>query len=111
MSDVAIVGIGIHPFGRHEGVTGRAQGAAAARDPLRDAGVCYGLGEWYGETGLMVTTQFFAMKIRRYLHDNDIDPHVLSVIAARHTATALSTRTRGAVRQCRGGDRVVDDGE
>ena len=34
----------------------------------------YGLGEWYGETGLMVTTQFFAMKIRRYLHDHDIDP-------------------------------------
>jgi acetyl-CoA acetyltransferase len=162
MSDVAIVGIGIHPFGRHEGVSGRAQGAAAARDALRDAGVgwsdmqfavggsdaagnadalvadlgltgiefvnvangCatggsalamadrairsgaydvgmtigfdkhppgafnaepaqYGLGEWYGETGLMVTTQFFAMKIRRYLHDHDIDPQVLSVIAAK----------------------------
>jgi acetyl-CoA acetyltransferase len=162
MSDVAIVGIGIHPFGRHEGVSGRAQGAAAARDALRDAGVgwsdmqfavggsdaagnadtlvadlgltgiefvnvangCatggsalamadrairsgaydvgmtigfdkhppgafnaepaqYGLGEWYGETGLMVTTQFFAMKIRRYLYDYEIDPHVLSVIAAK----------------------------
>jgi acetyl-CoA C-acetyltransferase len=162
MSDVAIVGIGIHPFGRHDGVSGRAQGAVAARDALRDAGIgwsdmqfafggsdaagnadalvadlgltgiefvnvangCatggsalamadrairsgaydvgmtigfdkhppgafnaepaqYGLGEWYGETGLMVTTQFFAMKIRRYLHDHGIDPHVLSVIAAK----------------------------
>ncbi len=28
--DVAIVGIGIHPFGRHPGVSGRAQGAYAA---------------------------------------------------------------------------------
>jgi acetyl-CoA acetyltransferase len=44
MSDVAVVGIGIHPFGRHDGVSGRAQGAAAARDALRDAGVGYGLG-------------------------------------------------------------------
>ena len=27
--DVAIVGIGMHPFGRHEGVTGMEQGAVA----------------------------------------------------------------------------------
>lgn len=27
MTDVAIVGIGMHPFGRTEGVTGREQGA------------------------------------------------------------------------------------
>lgn len=27
----------------------------------------WGLPEWYGETGLMVTTQFFAMKLRRYM--------------------------------------------
>ena len=26
--DVAIVGIGMHPFGRHEGVSGMEQGAA-----------------------------------------------------------------------------------
>ncbi|MBW6496224.1 MAG: thiolase family protein [Burkholderiaceae bacterium] len=26
----------------------------------------WGLPDWYGETGLMLTTQFFAMKIRRY---------------------------------------------
>jgi len=160
--DVAIVGVGIHPFGRTDGVSGREQGAFAARAALRDAGIdwadvqaafggsyaagnadalvadlgltgiefvnvlngCatggsslamaarsirsgaydvamaigfdkhppgafnsdpseYGLGQWYGESGLMLTTQFFAMKIQRYLHDHDIDPEVLSTIAAK----------------------------
>ena len=37
--DVAIVGIGIHPFGRHEGVSGLAQGAFAVRQALADAGI------------------------------------------------------------------------
>jgi acetyl-CoA acetyltransferase len=160
--EVAIVGVGIHPFGRTEGVTGRQQGAIAARAALRDAGIgwddvqvafggsyaggnadalvadlgltgiefvnvlngCatggsalamadrairsgaydvamaigfdkhppgafnsdpaeYGLGAWYGASGMMVTTQFFAMKIQRYLHEHDIDPAVLSAIAAK----------------------------
>ena len=35
--DVAIVGIGIHPFGRHEGVTGMEQGAIAIRKACEDA--------------------------------------------------------------------------
>src|SRR4051794_41856169 len=39
MTDVAIVGLGIHPFGRHEGVTGLEMGAAAARLALDDAGI------------------------------------------------------------------------
>ena len=39
--DVAIVGIGIHPFGRHEGVSGRQQGAHAVRQALKDAGVSW----------------------------------------------------------------------
>ncbi|HVX19098.1 MAG TPA: thiolase family protein [Acidimicrobiales bacterium] len=162
MPDVAIVGIGMHPFGRTDGVSGRAQGAVAARAALRDAGCAwrdmqfafggssdagnadalvndlgltgiefvnvvngcatggsalamatraiasgeydlgmavgfdkhprgafnaspadYGLDDWYGEVGLMVTTQFFGVKIQRYLHDHDIDPAVLSLIAAK----------------------------
>jgi acetyl-CoA acetyltransferase len=37
--DVAIIGIGIHPFGRTEGVTGLEQGVVAARKALDDAGV------------------------------------------------------------------------
>lgn len=40
--DVAIVGIGIHRFGRTEGMSGRAQGAAAARAALADAGIDWG---------------------------------------------------------------------
>ena len=38
MSDVAIIGIGIHPFGRHE-LSGMEQGAVAARAAMADAGI------------------------------------------------------------------------
>lgn len=34
--DVAIIGIGIHPFGRTEGVSGLEQGVVAARQALKD---------------------------------------------------------------------------
>ena len=159
---VAIVGIGIHPFGRTPGVSGRAQGARAARVALADAGIEWadvqfafggshaaggadslvsdlgltgvpfinvangcgtggsaliaarsailsgehdlglvvgfdkhppgaidtdpaslGLGDWYGETGLMLTTQFFAMKIQRYLHQHGISTDTLAAVAAK----------------------------
>ncbi len=169
-SDVAIVGIGIHPFGRHDGVSGMAMGAHATRAALADAGVQWtdlqfayggslasmlpgnegsgtadtlvnelgltglqfinvangcatagsalaasvqaiasgqfdlglavgfdkhprgmfnadpassGLPQWYGELGFMVTTQFFAMKINRYLHDHDISEEALAKVAAK----------------------------
>src|SRR5262249_27947000 len=151
MSDIAIIGAGIHPFGRHPGVSGLEMAAVAARAALRDAGVgweqidfaaggsdsagnadttvsvlgltgvpvinakngCatggsalitahamlssgsaetalvvgfdkhppgafnplpeeWGIGSWYGEDGLMLTTQFFAMKIRRYMAQHGI---------------------------------------
>lgn len=161
-ADVAIVGIGIHPFGRTPGVSGRAQGAYAARGALADAGIEWadiqfafggsysagdadslvsdlgmtglpfinvsngcgtggsaltaacdsirsgrhdlgivvgfdkhppgafnedpenlGLGAWYGETGMMVTTQFFAMKIQRYMHTHGIQQSTLAEVAAK----------------------------
>jgi acetyl-CoA C-acetyltransferase len=160
--EVAIVGIGIHPFGRHDGVSGRAMGVHAVREALADAAAgwsdvdfafggskdggnadtmvadlgltglqfvnvrngcatggsalvsaynairagagdlgvvvgfdkhppgafgsdpaAYGLGAWYGETGLMVTTQFFAMKIQRYMHDHGITGAALARVAAK----------------------------
>ncbi len=160
--DVAIVGIGIHPFGRHEGVSGRAQAVQAVREALADAGTewsrmqfafggssaagnadtlvselgltglpfinvengCatggsaltladttiragafdlgiaigfdkhprgafnadpaeWGIGSWYGETGLMLTTQFFGMKIQRYMHDHGITTSTLAKVAAK----------------------------
>ena len=160
--NVAIVGIGIHPFGRHPGVPGLAQGAHAVRQALADAGVGWadvecafggsmaagnadtmvsdlgltglpfvnvhngcatggsalamadrairsgdhdlvlavgfdkhppgafnadpeasGLGRWYGETGLMLTTQFFAMKIQRYMDEHGISAATLAKVAAK----------------------------
>ncbi|MEO8267447.1 MAG: thiolase family protein [Ilumatobacteraceae bacterium] len=43
----------------------------------------YGIGEWYGEDGMMVTTQFFGMKIQRYLADHDLDPRLLAELSAK----------------------------
>lgn len=159
---VAIVGIGIHPFGRTEGVSGMDQGAVAARAALKDAGVdwrdiqvayggseaagnadtivaklgltgipfmnvkngCatggsaliaaadtiqagqydlglvlgfdkhprgafdpdpadWGLDAWYGQTGMMLTTQFFAMKIQRYMAEYGISAGTLAKVAAK----------------------------
>ena len=43
----------------------------------------YGIGEWYGQTGLMLTTQFFGMKIQRYMHEYGISREVLAKVAAK----------------------------
>jgi acetyl-CoA acetyltransferase len=159
---VAIIGVGIHPFGRTPELTGMEQGAHAAQMALRDAGVewkdiqfacggsyssgnaeaisnvlgltglpftnilngcatggssllsaCkeirsgdadiglvvgfdkhgrgafnappseYGLADWYGEAGFMVTTQFFATKIQKYMHDHGISADTLARVAEK----------------------------
>ena len=166
--DTAIVGIGIHPFGRFEGMTGLDMGVYAARQALRDAGVEWrdlqfatggslgqalgdgasadtmvgrlgltgiefvnvangcatagtalstacnfisagiydiglvvgfdkhrrgafdpdpssaGHGAWYGDVGMMLTTQFFAQKINRYMHDYGISESTLAKVAAKN---------------------------
>ena len=51
----------------------------------------YGLPEWYAEQGMMVTTQFFALKIRRYLHDYGLDPKLLAEVAAKALRNAAIT--------------------
>ncbi len=160
--DVAVVGLGIHPFGRHPGVSGLEMAARAARAALADAGIgweqvdfaaggsdaagnadttvsvlgltgvpfinvkngCatggsalttahamlaagsaetalvvgfdkhppgafnplpeeWGIGSWYGETGLMLTTQFFAMKIQRYMAEHGISESTLAKVAEK----------------------------
>ena len=160
--DVAVVGLGIHPFGRHPGVSGLDMAAHAARAALKDAGLgwdeidfaaggsdaagnadttvsvlgltgvpfinvkngCatggsalitahamlssgsaevalvvgfdkhppgafdarpedWGIGSWYGETGLMLTTQFFAMKIQRYMGEHGISEKTLAQVAVK----------------------------
>jgi acetyl-CoA acetyltransferase len=173
---VAVVGVGIHPFGRHPGVSGLDMAAVAARAALGDAGLgwgevefasggsdaagnadttvsvlgltgvpfinvrngCatggsalatahamlssgaadtalvvgfdkhppgafdprpedWGLGAWYGETGLMLTTQFFAMKIRRYMAEHGISESTLAKVAAK--AFANGARNPNAWRR------------
>ncbi|QSR24409.1 acetyl-CoA acetyltransferase [Nocardioides aromaticivorans] len=43
----------------------------------------WGLPVGYGEAGLMVTTQFFAVKIARYLRQHDLPESLLASIAAK----------------------------
>lgn len=160
--DVAIVGIGIHPFGRTPARSGLQQGAFAARQALEDAGVgwkdmqfgfggsvsagnadalvnelgltgipfvnvangcatggsslisaynaiksgefdiglvtgfdkhergafnadpkSWGIDAWYGEVGMMMTTQFFAMKIQKYMYDYNISGTSLARVAEK----------------------------
>jgi acetyl-CoA C-acetyltransferase len=160
--DVAIVGIGMHEFGRHDGVSGMDQGVIAVRRALADAGMqwsdiefafggskdagaadtmvsklgltglqfinvangcatggsalfsaynsikagmfdvgiavgfdkhergafridlqSHGLEEWYGEAGMALTTQFFGMKINRYMHDHGISQPTLAKVAEK----------------------------
>jgi acetyl-CoA acetyltransferase len=54
-----------------------------ARGAFNSSTAEYGLEEWYGEAGMMVTTQFFALKIQRYLSDHDLDPRLLAEITAK----------------------------
>jgi acetyl-CoA acetyltransferase len=162
MTEVHIVGAGIHAFGRHDDKTGLDQGVLAAREALADAGVEWtdvqfafggssaagsadamlprlgltgvqfinvsngcatggssllsgywaiksgefdlglvvgfdkhprgafnpdpkasGLPEWYGEVGLMLTTQFFANKITRYMGLHGISKETLALVAEK----------------------------
>lgn len=162
MSDVCIVGAGIHPFGRTEGRDGMDQGVFAVKQALKDTGIewkdiefafggsaasgaadtmvsqlgltgiqfinvsngcatggsalnaaasaiksgeydigmavgfdkhprgafnadpaSYGLPNWYGEAGYMLTTQFFGAKIMRYLHEHDLSRETLGRIAEK----------------------------
>lgn len=43
----------------------------------------WGLDEAYGGDGLMVTTQFFGMKIQRYAHDHGISRRTLALVAEK----------------------------
>lgn len=43
----------------------------------------YGLPEWYGETGMMLTTQFFALKIQRYMQLHGISRDTLGKVAEK----------------------------
>ncbi|EPR16931.1 acetyl-CoA acetyltransferase [Sphingobium indicum IP26] len=49
----------------------------------------WGLPDWYGETGLMLTTQFFAMKIQRYMSLYEITPRMLGAVAEKAFANGV----------------------
>ena len=168
MTGVYIVGVGIHSFGRTEGVSGLDQGIVSVRRALSDAGITwqdiqfayggsdasgnpdtmvgrlgttgipfinvrngcatggsalasaraailsgeYDLGiavgfdkhprgafdplpadwnlpDWFGAAGYMLTTQFFAMKIRRYMHLFGITRDSLGRVAEKAFANAV----------------------
>ncbi len=170
MTEVHVIGAGIHPFGRHPDKTGLDQGVFAVREALADAGVAWediefafggssaagaadaalprlgltgvqfinisngcatggssllsgywaiksgefdigvvmgfdkhprgafnadpeasGLQRWYGETGMMLTTQFFAMKIRRYMDMYGISNDSLGRVAEKAFENASHT--------------------
>lgn len=43
----------------------------------------FGMGDWYGRQGMMLTPQFFAMKTQRYMHDHGISDSSLAKVAAK----------------------------
>lgn len=169
MSEVHIIGAGIHPFGRHD-ASGLDQGLFAVNQALADAGVAWpdiqfafggssaagnadallprlgltgvqfinvangcatggssllsgywaiksgefdlglvvgfdkhprgafnadpeesGLPRWYGEAGMMLTTQFFGMKIQRYMGLNGISAETLGLVAEKAFANGART--------------------
>jgi acetyl-CoA acetyltransferase len=59
-----------------------------ARGAFNSSPARYGIADWYGETGMMVTTQFFAMKARRYLHEHGIGEETLGRVSVKALANA-----------------------
>ncbi|HTH28952.1 MAG TPA: thiolase family protein [Sphingobium sp.] len=51
----------------------------------------WSLPDWYGEVGMMVTTQFFAMKIQRYMANFGISPMTLAKVAEKAFANGART--------------------
>lgn len=54
-----------------------------ARGAFNETPADWGLPDWYGESGLMLTTQYFAMKIQRYMSLYGITPETLALVAEK----------------------------
>jgi acetyl-CoA acetyltransferase len=54
-----------------------------ARGAFNASPARYGIGDWYGQTGMMVTTSYFALKIKRYLHEHGIDVRTLGYVSEK----------------------------
>lgn len=53
------------------------------RGAFNDMPADWGLPDWVGETGMMLTTQFFATKIQRYMHEHGISRRTLGLVAEK----------------------------
>ena len=51
----------------------------------------WSLPAWYGEIGLMITTQFFGTKLQRYMHDYAIPVDTLAQVAEKAFANGSIT--------------------
>tara|TARA_R100001244_G_scaffold86820_1_gene66300 strand:+ start:69896 stop:70975 length:1080 start_codon:yes stop_codon:yes gene_type:complete len=51
----------------------------------------YGLPNWYGEAGYMLTVQFFGAKIMRYLHEHNISRETLGRVAEKAFRNGVKT--------------------
>lgn len=54
------------------------RGAFAATDVTT-----WGVGRWYGETGMFLNPQFFGLKAQRYMHDHQIPVETLAAVAEK----------------------------
>jgi hypothetical protein len=61
----------------------------------------YNLPEWYGAAGYMVTTQFFAAKIMRYMHLHGISRRTLGLVAEKAFANGVHAPTPGGASPSR----------
>jgi acetyl-CoA C-acetyltransferase len=168
--DIAIIGVGLHPFGRYEDRSALEMGAVAINRALKDAGVDWtqvqslyagslevanpeaitglvgmtgiparatlsgcatgnslltlaardviageadiavgvgldkhprgafgadpavsGLPQWYGDSGMFLTTHYFGTKIMRYMHDHGISEQTLAKVSEKNMANGSLT--------------------
>ena len=73
----AAIACGEHDIALAVGFDKHPRGAFNA-DPAE-----YGLPEWYGQTGMMLTTQFFALKLQRYMQLHGISRTTLGKVAEK----------------------------
>jgi acetyl-CoA acetyltransferase len=74
---VAAIQSGQHDLGLVLGFDKHARGAFDEQPQN------WGLPDWYGAAGFMLTTQYFAMKIQRYMSLHGISRHALALVAEK----------------------------
>ena len=111
MTDVAIVGIGMHQFGRTDGVSGMEQGVVAVRRALADAGVQWddmqfavGGSASAGAADTIVSKLgLTGLQFTNVSNGCATGGTALFTAAYRHPSRDLRRRHRGRVRQARAG--------